>query len=377
MTTLTLKYINRYKDRHGRVRHYYRRPGYERSPLPGEPGSAEFMAAYQAAHAATRDKGEERTKPGTVDELIVGFYKSNAWNELDALTHKTYRSILDRFRKAYGHLPAKGLKVRHAAQIVDKGKDTPGATRNLIKRLRTVWKWGLKRELVTENPWTIVDLPKEGAGFRAWTDDDIAKFEQRWPVGSKERLALALLLYTLVRRSDVVLLGPQHRKTIMLVVDGEAKPVDVMRLTQTKGSRKKGEDAVELVIPLHPELKTVLDATPVENLTYLMTEWGKPFSGDGFTDWFGERAQMAGLPAGSTPHGLRKAGSRRLAEAGCTPHEIQGVSGHRTLAEVERYTRSVRQTDLAVRAIAKLEGGAKPANPVRVKRTRNAPRTKQ
>lgn len=358
MTTLTLKFVKRYKDRHGRVRHYYRRPGHESVTLPGDPGSTEFMAAYQAAHDAVREKGAERTKPGTVNELIVSFYKSNTWRELDPLTHKTYRSILDRFRKSYGHLTAKGLKVRHAFQIVDRGADTPGATRNLVKRLRTVWKHGLARELVTENPWAIVELPKAGAGFRPWTDEDIAKFEARWPLGTKERLAMALLLYTLVRRSDVVLLGPQHRKMISLLIEGQRQTVDALRLVQTKGSRKKGAQVVELVIPIHPELKTVLDAQPAKNLAYLMTEWGKPFSAAGFTDWFGERAQMAGLPEGSTPHGLRKAGSRRLAEAGCTPHEIQGVSGHQTLAEVERYTRSVRRAGMAVKAMAKLEGGS-------------------
>lgn len=357
MTTLSLKFVKRYKDRHGRVRHYYRRPGHESVALPGDPGSAEFMAAYQAAHVALREPGAEMTKVGTVDELIVSYYKSNAWRELDPLTHKTYRSILDRFRKAYGKLPAKGLKVRHAHQIADKGGDTPGATRNLIKRLRTVWKHGLARELVSENPWALVQLPKEGAGFRAWTDEDIAQFEAHWPIGSKERLALALLLYTLVRRSDVVRFGPQHRKMITLDFDGNRRTVEALRLVQHKGSRKKGAEVVELVIPLHPELKAVLDAQPTTNLAYLMTEWGKPFSADGFTDWFGERAEMAGLPEGSTPHGLRKAGSRRLAEAGCTPHEIQGVSGHRTLAEVERYTRSVRQAGLAVRAMNKLEKG--------------------
>lgn len=357
MTTLKLKYVNRYKDRHGRLRHYYRRPGYEAVALPGDPGSAEFMAAYQAAHVTLREKGEERTKPGTVDELVVSFYKSNTWRELDPLTHKSYRSILDRFRKAYGHLPAKGLKVRHAYQIIDKGVDTPGATRNLIKRLRTVWKHGMARQLVTENPFTVVDLPKEGSGFRPWTDEDIAKFEERWPIGTKERLALALLLYTLVRRSDVVLLGPQHRKKMTLDLDGKSRTVDVIRLVQTKGSRKKGAEAVELVVPLHPALKAVLDAQPTENLAYLLTEYGKPFSAVGFTSWFADRAQKAGLPAGSTPHGLRKAGSRRLAEAGCTPHEIQSVSGHRSLAEVERYTRSVRQAGLAARALTKLEKG--------------------
>lgn len=358
MTTLTLLYVQRFKDRHGRVRHYYRRPGHARLALPGDPGSEEFMIAYQAAHETKTTAGEGRAKPGSIDALVSAYYQSSDWKELNPLTHKTYRPMLDRFRDTigksgvrYGDLPARGVKLRHAFAIVDNGKDTPGATRNLVKRLRMLWAWGKLRSMVTENPFLDVKLPKEGKGFRPWTDEDISQFEARWPQGSKERLALALLLYTLVRRSDVVRLGRQHRRSMAVPGDDVAKTSDVLHFVQ-----KKGNETVELIIPLHPELKAVLNQQPKDNMTYLVTEYGRPFTEAGFTKWFGERARMAGLPEGSTPHGLRKAGSRRLAEAGCTPHELQSVSGHKTLKEVERYTKTVGQAKLARAAIGKLEG---------------------
>ena len=147
MTTLTLKYVQRFRDRHGAVRHYYRRPGFARVALPGEPGSQTFMEAYQdALDSAARSAGEAATKAGSISALLVAYYQSNDWKELDPLTHKTYRPMLDRFRDTvgksgvkYGDLPARGLKSRHAYQIIDRGAETPGATRNLIKRLRTVW----------------------------------------------------------------------------------------------------------------------------------------------------------------------------------------------------------------------------------------------
>ncbi|MFZ0269898.1 tyrosine-type recombinase/integrase [Caulobacter sp.] len=358
MTSLTLLYVQRFKDRHGRVRHYYRRPGHARVALPGDPGSEEFMIAYQAAHETKVTAGEGRAKPGSIDALVTAYYQSSDWKELNPLTHRTYRPMLDRFRDTkgkngarYGDLPARGIRTRHAFAIIDAGKDTPGATRNLIKRLRTLWAFGKARQLVTENPFLDVKLPKEGKGFRAWTDADIAKFEDHWKPGSKERLALALLLYTLVRRSDVVTLGRQHRRQMPVARAGAEVAIDALHFVQ-----KKGNSTVELIIPLHPDLKAVLDQQPKDNLTYLVTEYGRPFTEAGFTKWFGERAQLAGLPEGSTPHGLRKAGSRRLAEAGCTPHELQSVSGHRTLKEVERYTKTVGQAKLARAAIGKLEG---------------------
>jgi hypothetical protein len=45
MTRLKLKYVNEYRDRHGKLRRYFRRPGARAIPLPGLPGSIEFMAA--------------------------------------------------------------------------------------------------------------------------------------------------------------------------------------------------------------------------------------------------------------------------------------------------------------------------------------------
>jgi len=366
MTKIELQYIQRFEDRHGKARYYFRRPGFQRVALPGLPGSEEFMEAYKAAleSGAPKTAGEAKTKPGTIGALIVAYYQSQDWKALDPLTHKTYRNLLDRFRERvgkngvkYGDLPARGLQERHVYKLLDAMADTPGAARNTIKRLRTVWDFGRPRGLVAGNPFKDVKLPKPGAGFRPWTEADIAQFEAYWPEGSKERLALYLLLYTVQRRSDVCRMGRQHRRMIRLEdpKTGQAREVDALHFTQVKGGQKPGAEPVELIIPLHPQLKAVLDALPRDNLTYVMTEWGKPFTGPGFTNWFSGAAEKAGLPAGCTPHGLRKAGSRRLAEADCTPNQIAAVTGHRSLKEVERYTRSAAQAKLAGSAMAKLD----------------------
>lgn len=96
-------------------------------------------------------------------------------------------------------------------------------------------------------------------------------------------------------------------------------------------------------IPLHPDLKALLDRLPLTNRTFLMTAHGKPFVAARFTNWFHDMVKEAGLPAGLSPHGLRKATCRRLAEAGCSAHEIMAISGHRSLAEVTRYTVAARR----------------------------------
>jgi|SRR5215475_9637214 len=141
-------------------------------------------------------------------------------------------------------------------------------------------------------------------------------------VGSKPRLALALLLYTGQRRSDVVSMGRQH------IRDG------VLQVRQVK-------TGAELMIPVHAELAKVLGETSGD-MTFLTTQFGKRFTAAGFGNWFHEECNDAGLLHCSA-HGLRKAAARRLAEAGCTEHQIAAITGHASLREVARYTKAADQ----------------------------------
>jgi integrase len=102
-----------------------------------------------------------------------------------------------------------------------------------------------------------------------------------------------------------------------------------------------------LEIPVHPALLAILETTPSEHLTFLTTQTGKPFSPAGFTNWFRDMCNEAGLPPGTSAHGLRKAACRRLAEAGCSANLIAAVSGHRSLREVQRYTEAADQARMA------------------------------
>jgi len=170
------------------------------------------------------------------------------------------------------------------------------------------------------------------SGFRS-------QFEEAHPVGTKPRLALALLLYTAQRRSDIALLGKQHLKNGRLV------------FTQTKN---RDRNPVRLSIPVLSELQRILDASPTGDMTFLVTSFGKPFTAAGFGNWFREQCDKAGLPQCSA-HGVRKALAARMAELGCTAKEIQAITGHKTLKEIERYTESARQQTLADAAVAKIE----------------------
>lgn len=345
MAKVDLPYVQRFTDRHGKVRHYFRKPGYKRLALPGDPWSREFMAAYHTALA----KQEKRpvmiaqAGPGTLGALLVEFYSSAHWAGLKENTQANYRNIYERLRQDYGHNPVRAITRKDIDRLMDERAATPGAARSLMKRLRTLLDFAVKRDYLETNPARMSEIPRvQSEGFRAWTEADIAKFEAHHPEGSRARLALALLLYTGQRRSDVVTMGWQH------VQGGK------MNVLQMKG--RKGKPRVRLTIPLHRNLSAALATVPRTNLTFLMTAYGKPMTPAGFTQWFVEMAKAAELPERSGPHGLRKAAARRLAEAGASALQIAAITGHQTLAEVSRYTASAEQERLAEGAMAKLAG---------------------
>ena len=201
--------------------------------------------------------------------------------------------------------------------------------------LRVLIRHAFEIGWLDHDPSLAIKRPKTQE-IRAWTETEIATFENRWSIGTKQRLAFALLLYTGQRRSDV------HRMTWADVNDGS------IRVVQQKTGHK-------LAIPLHQDLCAILAVTERKHVTIINTEYGNPYTVDGFSDWIRDAITAAGLPLECQPHGLRKAAGRRLAEAGCTAHEIMAVLGHKTLAEAERYNRDADQSRLASGAIARLE----------------------
>lgn len=338
MAKLDLTYVQAFRDRHGHLRHYYRRAGFARLRLPGPVGSAEFMAAYVEAEArAPRPVlgPASRLQPRSINALIVEYYRSPEFLALRDSTRRAYRGQLDRFRKDYGDRGALSLQPRHLEGIFHKMADRPEATANLRKRLRRVFRLAVRLGWRNDNPVVETERPRgKRAGIAGWSDDDIAAFEARWPEGSRERLALALMLYTGQRRSDVIGMGRQH-------VSGGR--VSVVQL-------KTGH---RLKIRLHPLLAAEI-ARHAPGMTFLTTAAGAPMTVEGFGNWFRDASRAAGL-VNRTPHGLRKAAGRRLAEAGCSAKEIAAVLGHTTLGEVARYTRDADQTLLSDAAFDRLE----------------------
>jgi integrase len=153
-------------------------------------------------------------------------------------------------------------------------------------------------------------------------------------LGTRQRLAYSLLLYTIQRVGDV---AKMRRADI---VDGELHVIQ----------QKHG---AELYLPVVPELERALKAYPAKGLSLIGDPNGKPMSRAGLSHFMREAIKDAELPAKCVSHGLRKAGMRRMAELGFTEKQMAAWSGHKTLREIERYTAAADQRILAKDAVTK------------------------
>jgi enterobacteria phage integrase len=199
MTKLQLKYVNEYLDRFGKVRRYFRRGRKNLGALPGEVGSEEFMAAY-AAYLGNRTVKPSAPAPAShadsLSHLVTEYYQHPMFTQRKEKTRKLYRLALDAVLAEHGHRSISLMTAENAEKIIYKiGADRP-AMANLTRAvLRRVMSLAVKRKLRTDNPFADVEAYEIGT-HHTWTDAELQKYERRWPLGTRQRLAYALLLYT-------------------------------------------------------------------------------------------------------------------------------------------------------------------------------------
>ena len=306
-------YIHRDVDRHGNERFYFRRRiGEVKIRLREKPGTAAFAAEYSAARAraegidaAAGSSTVARPKAGTFRWLCAAYFRSAEFQRLDASTQRARRRILERCleeriasdaRETFADFPIKRISGKAIRVLRDRKASLPEASIGRMKAIRRLFSWAVDQEFVDADPSRDVKrLTHVSEGHHSWTIGEVEQYEARHPVGSKARLALALFLYTGARRSDVVVLGPQH------VSDGWIKFV---------AQKNRNRKPVTVELPLSPALSSILAATVTGTRTFLVTEYGEPFSAAGFGAWFRARCDEANLPQCSA-HGLRKAGGPR------------------------------------------------------------------
>ena len=333
-------------DRHGNVRVYLRRIGRKKVRLEGVPWSELFMEAYRAALDDTpieSPRDRHTTLPDTWKWLCQQYIASTKFKGLDIVTQRRRRSLLEATydeptkpgaKTVFSDFPLARLTPAALRILRDRKADVPDGANNTVKAIRAAFKWATHPEvnLAPHNPARDVSyIATSSEGFHTWTVGEVLRFIERHPAGSKAYLALCLLLFAGGRRSDAVVFGRQHLQGSWL------------RYTQHKGRNSK---PMTLEVPMLPVLRVAIEACPSQNLTFLVTEYGKPFTSNGFGNWLKDRCREAGLPHCSA-HGLRKAGATLAAENGATTNQLMAMFGWRTSKMAELYTRKAEQKRLA------------------------------
>lgn len=336
-TELKCKYLVKDTDRHGTDRIYVRRHG-RKVRIHDLANPEEFMAAYRAALSTPAPMAgvlKTSSAPGSLRWLVQAYYGCPAYTSLHESTRAKRRAILEGICREHGTKPFARMESHHIeVQIRDPKAATPEAANGRVKALRQVFKWAVRVKYAKNNPALGVAMlpPNNPDGFHAWTRGEIEQYKAHHPAGTKARLALALFMFTGVRISDAVQLGPQMER------DGK------LCFTEAKN---RANNPKHREIPILPALRAELDANPSGHLNYLVTEWGRPYSspkafGNRFKAW----CEQARLPHCSA-HGLRKAGATIAAEDGATAHELMAMFGWTTLKQAEVYTRKVDRIKLA------------------------------
>jgi integrase len=350
--------VNRVRGRDGVNRYYHRVRGFPNVKLCdiGDPGfAAEYAAAEARVGGHSLTIGAKRQRPGSIDAVIADYLRSTAFEcsrrkkgkgRAETTKYKE-RNSLARFAELTspnGHRLGDQLLIHvrreHVQAILDTLKETPATARDIHKALGALCRFARLGGVIKDDPTNdVIPPPTVNESHPQWSEEHIAAFKARHPVGTKARLALTLLLWTGQRLGDVAKMGRQHLR----------QGPDGMQVIDLR----QGKTGTEVPIPvMAAELREAIAAIPPGQLTFLVTQYGAPFTalGNHMTEWCRE----AGLPPGHGAHGLRYAFCCRMADAGVQSRDIAAISGHLTQSMVEKYTARRDKEAGAIRAMTKL-----------------------
>lgn len=357
MANIDLPYVEKNKSRHGKMRYYLRIDGERVCRLPDDINGEEFSAAYWKARKAAQPlierAGEAKpisviVKPNSFRWLCMEYMRSNSFTSLDQTTQTRRRNIVesmwietmsDTDMRQLADIPLPKMTVGHIEVLRDRKKAVPFAADERLKVLRQVFETKKDGKQITPNIARLVDpFNKHTDGHETATPDELAKFIEHHGTGSKAVLYVAIQMYTGLRVSDLALLGPQHRRR------------DTFKLRLFKN---RNRTPVDIDITIHPILEAVLATHKVTALTYLVTEFGKPFSvkglGNRISDWW----RQAGMPH-ITSHSVRKGLATDVAHNEATDSMLEAMFGWKDSKTSKIYTRNAERARLAKQTVAKI-----------------------
>lgn len=361
MRQQTYPHVDTVKGKNGLPYYYYRPPGEARmGSLPRPYGGAAFIAKWSEYHSEFSKRCDNENKPssqrpndGRTFTALIELYsdRHEFTRRLKLSTQRAYCVDLRQIRTWFDGMPIEGVTEEDLRDFLDQFANSPAKFNRVRQVLSSVMKLALQKKWTNENAVTFIGRLKPGT-YHTWTETEITAFRTHWPVGTTERLAFELFLYTGQRISDVVNmewrdLQNEHIHVVPVKTNGLPNPT-------------------ELWIRVHRFLSWLLDQTPRNSDSILVKKDGAPHTLKTLDHMMRNAYLTAGLQSEErkaatrqcVTHGLRKAMCRRLAEVGCSAMEIQAITGHASIKELEVYVKEARKVILAQGAIAKFEGAA-------------------
>ena len=309
----------------------------------GAYGSDQFNQEYDlAVQGIPIDRDRSKIKSGSLEWLSQQWQKSSDWHLTAPATKSQRINILDRVIEKSGNPPFRAITEKSILKGREDRMHTPAAANNFLKTMRGLFAWAKEAGHVEVNPAANVKLlSQETEGFAAWTIEDLTLYRARWYLGTRERLAMELLLWTGLRRGDAVRLGRQH------VRDGVA-----YLKAETSGAA--------LAIPILPLLQVAIDAGPTGDLCFIATKSGGAMAKESFGTWFREACDQAKVTGSA--HGLRKLSATMAAENGASELQLQSFYGWKNPRQSQTYTRKANAERLSIQLAEKLSGNTVSAN---------------
>lgn len=294
---------------------------------------------YPAASKA-KAPAAPRILPGSVDAMLEAWQRSPEWADLAKSTRENYAIYL-RVLYRLGRYPVAEIRRKHIIALRNAVAETRGrgAATGFIRASSAAWAWAMDNDLAEVSPVHRIK-PLKRSTLPTWTEAVLERALAELPEAYRRVVLLAV--HTGQRRADLCAMR-------WSAYDGAA-----IRVRQQKDRRP---EAPTMVIPCHQALRAALDAWKAEDrptLTILASPRGLPWTAQHLSRELTKEVAKLGLGR-FTLHGLRKLAAVRLAEAGCTAHEIAAIGGWQTLSMVQHYTAAAEQETMARTAVGRLE----------------------
>ena len=351
------RYVCADRSQRGQTRYYVQlRSGLRKIRINADFGTREFDDACDAAIAsqialygdatdhpnAQKQRNEPRAElpsgppePHTLRWYWTLYKQSNHWLGNLSVGHEGFsdstrvqrtgliESLLhENGEKPFGVLTRKVIKAEMTAR-------TPSQAGNLLSALRGMIRWMIDENHLDEDDDPTIGLKsgkakasRESGGFVPWTEDDMAMYRGRWPLGTEARLMFDILHYTFLRLGDAHRFGPPHLRQIV-------------RKMAVQIATEKSQGDTTVTVPVHPEFAESLRAARAAGITGAEVFTGKvikgrvlPMNKKAWAAKFKKYAILAGVnePKKSC-HGVRKARAEAAAYADCTESQMMAMFG--------------------------------------------------